>query len=167
MIGSPRDLAPQLERALPAELRERLAGHVDLDVERSSADDVLRAAGPLIEEDERARERAALDALQEGVGRGARGAAGLDEVLSTLNERRVETLLIDEGFATPGVSCERCGWLGVSGERCPADGGELEHHEDVVEPAIERTIEQSAQVLVVRHHPDLAAHGSIGAVLRF
>jgi hypothetical protein len=32
---------------------------------------------------------------------------------------------------------------------------------------MERALEQSAEVVVVRHHPDLEAVGSIGAVLRF
>ena len=31
---------------------------------------------------------------------------------------------------------------------------------------MERALEQSAEVVVVRHHPDLQAAGSIGAVLR-
>ena len=32
---------------------------------------------------------------------------------------------------------------------------------------MERALEQSAEVVVVRHHPDLKAVGSIAAVLRF
>ena len=167
VIGCPRDLYPQMERALPPDLRERLAGHIEVDVEHSNAEDVLRSTAPLIEEDERRREREALDALEEGVGRGGRGAAGLDEVLGVLNERRVQTLLLDEGFAASGVVCRTCGWIGVSGDTCPADGGPLEQLEDVVEAAIERTIQQAADVLVVHRHDDLSRHGSIGAVLRF
>ena len=38
---------------------------------------------------------------------------------------------------------------------------------DIVEPAIEKAIEQSANALVVRHHDDLVPLGGIGAVLRF
>lgn len=167
IVASPRDLFPQVERALPPDLRDRVAGHVEVDVEHSGVDDVHRAATPLIEDDDRQREREALDTLEQGVGRGGRGAAGLDEVLAVVNERRVETLLIDEGFSAPGVLCPSCGWIGVSGEECPSDGATLEHHEDIVELAIERTIQSSGAILVVRHHDDLARHGSIGAVLRF
>jgi peptide subunit release factor 1 (eRF1) len=102
------------------------------------------------------------------VSTGGRGAAGLDETLGALNERRVETLLIDEGFSAPGSVCASCGYVGArEGGACPVDGGELERRDDIVETAIELAIAQSAEVLVVRHNDDLAAHGSIGAVLRF
>ena len=38
---------------------------------------------------------------------------------------------------------------------------------DGAEPAIEKAIEQSAKVIVVRHHDDLVPLGGIGAVLRY
>ena len=43
----------------------------------------------------------------------------------------------------------------------------LQKRDDVIESAIERALEQSAEVVVVRHHQDLEALGSIGAVLRY
>jgi hypothetical protein len=69
-----------------------------------------------------------------------------------LNERRVEMLLLVEGLSASG----------------PADGGELERRDDVVESAIELAIVQSAEVLVARHHgQELERHGGVGALLRF
>ncbi len=48
------------------------------------------------------------------------------------------------------------------------DGAESgEAVEDIVEPAIEKAIEQSATAMVVRHHDDLGPLGGIGALLRF
>ena len=46
-------------------------------------------------------------------------------------------------------------------------GDELQKRDDVIEPAFESALEQSAELVVVRHHPDLEALGSIGAVLRY
>jgi peptide subunit release factor 1 (eRF1) len=83
------------------------------------------------------------------------------EVLDALNQARVETLLIAENFRAAGRVDFEAGLLLPEG----ADGGEAV--EDIVEPAIEKAIEQSAQTLVVRHHDDLAPLGGIGAVLRF
>ena len=77
---------------------------MSVDVENTTADDVFDAARPVIEEHERTAERDALDRLQQGVGAGGRGVAGLDDVLGVLNERRVETLLIEERFQMPGTS---------------------------------------------------------------
>ena len=44
---------------------------------------------------------------------------------------------------------------------------ELERCENIVEPAIEKAIEQSAKVIKVRYHDDLGPLGGIGAVLRY
>ncbi len=167
IVGAPRDLVGSVEAELHPSLRERLAGHITIDVDSSGVDEVFRAAEPAMEEDDRRREREALDALQAGIGTGGRGAAGLEEVLAVLNERRVATLLYEEGFSASGVQCRSCGWVGASGEACPVDAGELEERPNVLEPAIELTLEQAAEVLVLRHHDGLSAHGSIGALLRF
>ncbi|MBW3671801.1 MAG: hypothetical protein KY432_09045, partial [Acidobacteria bacterium] len=44
---------------------------------------------------------------------GSRAAGGLDEVLVALVERRVEALLLHEGFARPGLRDPDTGWLGI------------------------------------------------------
>ena len=115
IVGGPREVATDFEQKLHHYLRERLAGRIEVDVERSKADQVLGAARPLIEKLERERELEALDKLGER-------ARGLDDVLPPLNERRVELLILDEQFGgVTGVQCLVCGWLGLEGDRCPAD----------------------------------------------
>jgi peptide subunit release factor 1 (eRF1) len=168
LVGAPQELAADVESHLHPYLRERLAGRIHVDVENSKPDDVLRAALPVIEEDARRRERESLDRLADGVTKG-RGAAGLDDVLGTLNERRVEILLVDEGFDASGVVCPGCGWIAGDGlSECPVDGTQLERRDDVTENAVELALAQSGEVLVVRYHDELAVvHGGIGAVLRF
>lgn len=168
LIGIPSELRGTIEHQLHASLRDRLRGFLEIDVEHSSADDVARAATGEIEAAERRREREKLDRLVEAVGTGGRGAAGLDDTLGALNERRVETLLLAEGFTAPGSVCSSDGFVAAQeGGTCPVDGGELVRRDDIVESAIELALGQSAEVLVVRHHDDLEEHGSIGATLRF
>ncbi len=168
LIGIPAELRGSIEHELHASLRERMRGFIEVDVEHSSADDVVAAAAGEIERIEREHERAKLDRLIEGVGTGGHGVAGLDETLGALNERRVETLLIAEGFIASGSISADSGLLhpqqtGTS----PVDGSELVRRDDIVESAIESALAQSADVLVVRYHGDLRDHGSIGAILRF
>jgi hypothetical protein len=52
-------------------------------------------------------------------------------------------------------------------ERDAESGSSLVPVEDMVERAIEKAIEQSAEVVGVRHHEDLGPLGGIGAVLRY
>ena len=168
LIGIPTELRGTIEQHLRSSLRERLRGFIEVDVEHSSADDVAKAAAGEIERAERDHEREKLDRLIEGVSTGGRGTAGLDETLGALNDRRVETLLIADGFSTPGSIAEESGLLhSQQAGTSPVDGSPLTARDDIVESAIEAALAQSADVLVVRHHDDLAEYGSIGAVLRF
>jgi peptide chain release factor subunit 1 len=169
LIGAPQELAGDFEGHLHPYLRERLAGRLDLDVEHTSADDLRRAVAARIEETERAREDAALARLVEAFAGGAgRAASGLPEVLAAVHEQRVEILLVEGGFAAPGVLCPTCGWLGADGTAtCPADGSATEPVDDLVETAVERSLTQAADVRVLRDRAELASHGRIAAVLRF
>jgi peptide subunit release factor 1 (eRF1) len=121
-----------------------------------------------MQDHERQAERAALDRLQQGVGAGGRGVSGLDDVLGVLNERRVETLLIEERFQMPGTACPQCSSLfSENVTTCPADDTPTRHFDDIVEEAVELAVSQSADVIIARHHDDLEELGGIGAVLRF
>ena len=163
IVGGPREVVSDFEQKLHHYLRERLAGRVEVDVEHSNPDRVLDSASPLIEKLEHQREREALERL------GERGACGLDDVLPPLNERRVEMLILDEQFGgVTGVQCLECGWLGLEGDRCPADGSELVELDDLTEAMIELSVQQSADLLAVRYERSaLEEYGGAAALLRF
>jgi hypothetical protein len=166
IVGGPREVVADFESKLHGYLAERLAGRIDVDVEHSTADQVLEAVQPRFEELEEEREAEALERL----GEGGRAATGLEDVLRALNERRVETLVVDERFAAEGACCPTCGWLDPGGERtCPVDGAELERLEDLTESAVELTIQQAADILAVRRRRDELSEraGGIAALLRF
>jgi peptide chain release factor subunit 1 len=165
IIGCPDELRGEVGDHLHSYLRDRIAGWIDIDI-RSTPDKVAAGAATVIQEDERKRERDCLDRLQAGLGRDSRGVAGLADVLEALNMRRVETILLQEGFRAPGFATANSDFLSTEGGTSPT-GEELQDREDVIEPALESALEQSADVIVVRHHPDLEALGKIGAVLRF
>jgi peptide chain release factor subunit 1 len=165
LVATPEELGNDFEQKLHPYLRERIVGRLHLDVENSSIEDIRAAAERAMEDWRRRCERDALDRLTEGVGRGGRGAAGLSAVLQALNEQRVDTLLVADGFRSAGGRDTATGML-HPGDHGP-DGQELEHVENIVEPAIEKAIEQSAKVIKVRHHDDLGPLGGIGAVLRY
>jgi peptide subunit release factor 1 (eRF1) len=164
LIGAPEELVNDLEAKLHPYLRERLAGRLSCDIEHSSLDHVRRCTGERIEEHGRKREREALDRLAEGVGRGDRAAAGIPAVLEALNQGRVETLLVAPGLSAPGFCDPATGVLYATAAEAP---GEVEPVDDVVERAIEKALEQSAEAIGVRHHEDLGPLGGIGAVLRY
>jgi hypothetical protein len=164
IVGGPREVAADFESKLHGYVSDRLAGRIEVDVERATPDQVLQAAQPVFEELEDGREAEALERLGEG------GAIGLEDVLRALNERRIETLVVDERFGAPGTCCPACGWVGPAGETaCPLDGTELEALDDLTEEAVELTVQQAAEILVMRRRGDELQQraGGIAALLRF
>jgi peptide chain release factor subunit 1 len=122
-------------------VRDRLAGDLDADVSSATPDDVRRDAAAVVAKLHERKVGEALARLREGLGRGQRAAAGLDDVQRALDERRVEVLLYERGRA----------------------------QEKVIENAAEAAVLQDAEVHAIdaAEHPDLGPHGGIGAVLRF
>ena len=166
LVGAPDELVADLEAKLHPYLRERLAGRVSCDVEHSSLDAVRACAAQRIEEHASGLEREALDRLAQGVGTGDRGAAGLAGVLAALNEARVEVLLVARGMTAAGFCDPDTGLLYARVEDVP-DGATATPVADIVEKGIEKAIEQSAEVMGIRHHDDLGPLGGIGAILRY
>jgi peptide chain release factor subunit 1 len=99
VVGGPEEIWPIVDARLHAYLRELLVGHIEADVERSSAEEVLARAAPLMTEVDRWEERELLDRLAAGLGTGDEAVAGLVEVRAALRDRRVEVLLVLEDLS--------------------------------------------------------------------
>jgi peptide chain release factor subunit 1 len=168
-LGGPVEIVPRLEAFLATEVRASLApGRVEVDLSSTTDTEIRHALSKLVLQDDKALERDALDRLAAGIGSGGRAVGGPEDTLAALNERRVQTLLLEPGFDRRGFRCGSCGLLMLRADgRCPADGGELEEVEDLREAAIEAALAQDAEVTIVHHYPDLGPLQGIGALLRF
>lgn len=167
LLGNPPELNGEIESDLHPYLKERLAGRLSIDVQNTTTHELREAARPVIEEYQSKREREVLDRFAQEAGRGGRATTGLQATLQALNEQRVEILLFEEGFRAGGLVETQSGMVTTDGGEVPVDNPQFEQREDILETAIERTVEQSADVMVIRRFPDLGAHGGIGALLRF
>jgi peptide chain release factor subunit 1 len=160
---------PRFASMLPEEVRGRLVSdRVEVDVSTATEDGVRAEVSKLVEADEQRLEREALDRMAAGIGRGERAVGGPEDTVEALNERRVQTLLLAPDFDRTGARCGRCGLLMLAADgSCPADGGPVEPVEHLREAAIESALVQDAEVMVVRHYPDLGPFQGIAALLRF
>jgi peptide chain release factor subunit 1 len=168
-LGGPVEIASRFEAMLNEELRSRLTSRrVDVDVAAATDDQVRAAVSALVDDDERQRERRALDRLAAGIGSGGRAVGGPKATFDALNERRVEKLLFETGFDCRGGRCPACGLLTMETHGpCPADGTEIEEIEHMREAAVESALAQDSEVVVVSRYPDLGPFQGIGAILRF
>lgn len=168
-LGGPEEIVPRFEASLPEDLRgAQVPERVEVDLSSATDAEIRAAVEDLARADERRLEREALDLLAERLGAGGRAVAGPSDTVEALNQRRVETLLLDPGFDGSAGRCPTCGLLVVDGAgACPADGSELEPVDLLHEAVVEAAISQDAEVLGVRHYDDLDRFRGIGALLRF
>jgi peptide subunit release factor 1 (eRF1) len=166
VLAGPEEIAGELERELHPYLRERLAATVAMAV-HARDDEIARAAQDVEEKVERAREAAVVDRLRQGLGAGAGAVAGLEPVLDALVARRVDTVVISEGFEAPGWRCPGCAWVGTLGRNCPVCGAAMDQVSDVVEEAVEEALAQACRVRICRDNADLDVLGRVGALLRY
>ena len=164
-IGATDDVYSSIEHLLHPYLRERLAPRLHVPVTASESE-IIRAALEVEREVERRREAALVERLRDAIGAHAKGVAGLAGVLPALNERRVATLLVSNGFTETGWQCE-CGALATRGPKCPVDGREMTRTDDVVSDAIDAALLEGARVEMCEGNADLDVLGRIGALLRY
>jgi peptide subunit release factor 1 (eRF1) len=166
ILGGPHEVVAEFEALLHPYLKDRVAARLSIMV-TAAPEEVRQAALQVEGELARAAEEAMVDRLRNQVGAGTSGVAGLEPTLRALVERRVETLLVSDGYQAPGWRCPACRWLAVKGRGCPVCGASMELVEDVVEQAVEEALANKCRVEVVRESADLDVLGRIGALLRF
>jgi peptide subunit release factor 1 (eRF1) len=166
-VGASAELWPEFERMLHDYLRKRTLGRFDVDVEHVGLEQALAAARPLFDEAAAKQLDGRLSRLQQALAQGERAAGGLAAVLDALSERRVETLLYETGFSSPGYVCPQSGWLGVGPAGCPSGEGNAQPRDNVLDDAIAAAIVQRADVCALVDRPELGPHGGIAALLRF
>ena len=166
ILGGPNEVVAELEGLLHTWVRDRVADRLVIAV-TAGPDEVRQAALAVEAALTRRSEAALVGRLRDAIGTGAGGVAGLEATLAALVERRVDVLLVSDGYATEGWRCRSCQYLGPRGRKCPVCANSMDLVEDVVEEAVEEALANKCRVQIVRENADLDVLGRIGAVLRF
>lgn len=166
VVGGPDAVVRDLESLLHPYLQERLAGRIGVAPGAGLAE--IRDAAIAVEHDvDRRREAMVVERLRAAAATGRRGVAGLAATLQALNDRRVERLVVSDGYVEEGWRCPATGALAAVGPLSPTTGDRMERVDDVVEDAIECALNQDARVDVCVGNADLDVLGRIGALLRY
>jgi peptide chain release factor subunit 1 len=166
VISAGPEVIHDLETDLHSYLKDRVAARVTLPA--NSPESAIVAAALEVEERlEREKEAGIVARMREGAGAGRGGVAGLDATLAALCERRVDTLIVSDGFEAEGWRCGSCLLLSAKGRTCSRCDGEMTFVDDIVEEAVEEALLQSCHVEMVVGNADLDVAGRIGALLRF
>ncbi|HSJ56728.1 MAG TPA: hypothetical protein VLC95_06085 [Anaerolineae bacterium] len=167
VVGGTEANLSQFLDVLPKALQDQVIGTFSIDV-GAPVGEVQARSMDLIEDVAERREEELVDTVIAGWKRGAGGAAGLSDTLTTLQEHRAAVLLVSAGFEASGYRCRSCRYLQLDkSEECPLCGGEIEPVEDLVDTMTHRALEQGVEVEIVRGSQKLEEAGSIGALLRY
>jgi peptide chain release factor subunit 1 len=166
ILGGSHEVVVELEGLLHPWITDRVADR--LAISATAGPDEVRQAALCVESAvARRNESVLVDRLRDAVGVGDGGVAGLHATLAALVERRVDLLLVSDGYETEGWRCRSCRYLGPLGRRCPVCANAMDLVDDVVEEAVEEALANKCRVQMVRDNADLDVLGRIGALLRF
>ena len=166
ILGGTEENITEFSHHLPAGMTDKLAGTVNLDLERVKPSLVTEASLDMLE---RTRAERLTKTLQEFMDKLPVGYAvdGLRASLAALKNSQVRVLLVEEGFTQPGFICPDTGdYLTDAGDKCPG-GGDPVHVADLVEHAIEDAFSQGAEVEIIHDEPYKKHIHGAGAILRF
>jgi peptide subunit release factor 1 (eRF1) len=165
ILGGTHENRARFMSMLSKELQSKVIGDVAIDMYASAAD-VLDRSMSIIQASVAERKAALVKTLITAAHK-ERGSLGLSGTLLAVQEQRVQTLIISEGYQASGYLCTYCNYLTLSetGE-CPVCDGETLTIEDVVDHLVHRAIEMDVEVVFVDDEA-LESAGSIGAVWRF
>jgi peptide chain release factor subunit 1 len=178
VLGVADEMSNDVKSQLHDYLTQKLVGCIPVPM-NTSDDDIIALAHELTQTAERKREGVYVDKLRAAVSTngvsgkpdmeltGASAVAGLDPTLAAIYEKRVETLLVSQGFVAEGWRCTDCSYIATVGRKCRMCGSSMTLVDDVIEEAVEDALGQKCRVEFCSDNADLDVLGRIGALLRY
>ncbi|MFQ5612710.1 MAG: Vms1/Ankzf1 family peptidyl-tRNA hydrolase [Anaerolineae bacterium] len=157
----------QFQEHLSKLLQNKVVGSINLDA-RASEKEVIEKSRAVVDQVQQESETALVERLITTAAKGDGATLGLTRTLHALQEERVQTLVLTEGFSASGHRCLVCDFVTAEPvEACPYCQGNLRPVTDVIEFSIRRTLRLGGRVETVVNNPALREAGNIGAFLRF
>ena len=167
VIAGPGEAKIELMEMLSPQIKERVMGLLDVSMGVKPAD-LVEMGDRLALDKERSLSRERAAELRSAVLRGQLYATGADKVRDALQQGRVKSLLLLDGFLIPGWICESCQYFqeGSQPERCPRCNGRTSRV-NILEELYELAQRTGAEVEFVEEDEFLRSLGGVGAILRY
>lgn len=166
ILGGDSDILSLLKKNLSARAQKMVVGSISTKP-HESASEVLEHTMAIASEAEHMAEREAVNDLRNALAHQGKAVVGVADVIKATNEKRVEKLILIQGFNTPGAFCANCNTLSLPMKRCPNCQTVTRPLEDVIESIVDNVFMEDGNVEFVEESIDLLALGSVGAILRF
>jgi len=164
IVAGSKEVLPKLEKILPNDLKNRLAGEFATELFKSD-EHFLQKSLVVEEKIEREQESKQVKELADNLGGGNKAVSGIRDVVQAINDQKVMKLVVSEGFTQPGYYCPEDDLLCLDDNY--GGGREIEALNDLVDELIQRAIAQGAKIEFVKDSEELRGLGEIGAWLRY
>ncbi len=165
-LGGTAETVSQFREMLPKQWQSRIAGTFPIDMTAGEGE-VRQRALKLLQQANEEREKKLVATMLGAEAGGHNAVVGLDDTLQAISEKRVQTLIISDGFRTPGYLHPDSGFVVAHLAKSPLPESELTAVPDVIDTAVAQTMAQGGHVEVISDNPDLVRIGHIGAILRY
>jgi len=168
LIGGTDDNVARLRGILPKTWQSLVMGAFPMSM-TATHPEVLARAMQISQEAELRRTQRLVDELITTAAKGTGAVVGLENTLEAVNNNKVQTLVVEEGFRSGGSECQGYGHLTIKdGEVCPVCGSQLfSAGIDVVDLAVNSVMRHRGDVEVIPASAGLEKAGHMGAVLRY
>ncbi|MBI4927950.1 MAG: hypothetical protein HY835_09300 [Anaerolineae bacterium] len=166
LVGGTDENVKQFLGSLPKAWQSLVMGTFAISLTANHAEVQARAL-EVGKQAELRKEDSIVEQVITGAAKLSGAVVGLDDTLAAVNEGRVQTLVIPEGFRKVGYRAREDGHLLV---KPPLEGAAAEEYEkvfDVVDLAVNKVMRQGGDVEVIKANEAFEKAGNIGAVLRY
>ncbi len=165
-LGGTAETVASFRDLLPKQLQSCVAGTFAMGMDAGETE-VRKRSLALLREANEEREVLLVQQMVTTQAKGGAATVGLDETLQAVSDKRVQTLVISDGYRTPGYVHELSGFVVANLARSPLTEEELTAVADVIDTAVAQTMIHGGQVEVIHDNPQLEGVGRIGAILRY
>lgn len=165
-LGGTAETVAQFRELLPKQMQSCIAGTFPIDM-NAGEHEVRQRSLALLREANAEREKKLVETMVTLHAKGGNAVVGLDDALQAVSDKRVQTLIISDGFRAPGYIHDESGFLVANLAKSPLSDKELSQVEDIVDAAVAQTMTQGGHVEIIGDNPNLEKAGRIGAILRY
>lgn len=165
-IGGTSENVAQFRELLPRQLQSTIAATLPMDMD-ANKQEVRQRTLEILHTLNAEREQKLVEKMLTSSHDGGSAVIGLAPTLRMVSDGRVDTLIVSDGYRASGYRHTSSGYLSASDEDTVFGDAAFENVTDIVDEAVQRTVEQGGHVEVVSENPKLDGAGRIGAILRY
>ncbi|MBI9044850.1 MAG: hypothetical protein JEZ06_10210 [Anaerolineaceae bacterium] len=167
LISGTDDNIALFRNQMPKSWQSLVIGTFPMNMAASHAE-VLEKAFEIGKQVEKNKEEKLVSTMITSAAKDQGGVYGLEDTLKAINTGRVQTLIVADGFSTPGFFCPDCDILtSLSIDPCKMCNNNISEAIDIVELAVGSVIDKGGEVEIVGPIKVLQEKGNIGAILRY